>query len=246
MILKNLLFPPKCIVCGKVLPVFQKLPNLCAACEKELPHLPVRLCPKCGKPADAGYDKPFCLYCSKKLTGVEAVVSPFSYNKQIRQSILKFKFGSKPYYAKSYAQFMYNRLCDYHLEKVFSAIVPAPISRKRLRQRGYNQALLIAKALSKKTGIPVQNVLCKIRNTPPQSTLNYQERLHNLKDAIELKKSAKNLPESVLFIDDVYTTGTTVKTCADILRKNGCKRIYAATTAMHLPEPDLELEELDL
>ncbi len=206
----------------------------------------MRICPKCKRPADAAYDKPFCLYCTHKVTGVQAVVSPFSYNKQMRQSILKFKFGNKPCYAKSYAEFMYERLCSYEMQNAFQAIVPVPVSKKRLRTRGYNQTLLLARALSKKCGVPVYDVLRKTINTPPQSTLKYHERLNNLKGSITLQKKCPALPAAVLLIDDVYTTGTTAKVCASVLHQGGAHQILVCTVAMHLPEPDISIESLDL
>ncbi len=229
-------------MCGKVLPVFQEKPNLCTKCETALTPLPVRVCPSCHKPLDAGYDKPFCVFCTKKAAGIDYVISPFAYTKEVRRSILKFKFGGKAFYAESYAAILYSRLNQYGKENAFDAIVPVPISKNRRKMRGYSQTLCIAKALSGLCQTPALDILCKTKETPPQSTLSKTARATNLNGAIALKPNCGALPERILLIDDVYTTGTTVRTCAKILRQGGAKQIAAATVAMHLPDPT----EIDL
>lgn len=234
MILKNLFFPPKCAICKKVLKITHELPNICSQCEKEIKILPVKTCVKCGKPTDAGYDKPFCMYCTKNITSIDGVVSPFLYEGALRESVLRFKFSNKPYYAATYAHFIAKRLEEYKLTSAFDAIVPVPIGKKRLASRGYNQTLITAKYLSKFTGKPVLDILKKIKDTPPQSTLKISERKTNLKDAIVLKKNAPTV-KRVLLIDDVYTTGTTAKTCATVLHKGGIPRVLVSTVAMHMP-----------
>lgn len=235
MILKNLFFPPKCVFCKKVLPITHKLPNICEHCKDEIKLLPIKTCVRCGKPVDAGYDKPYCLYCTKKITGLDGVVSLFLYNEEVRSSILRFKFGNKPYYAATYARLISERLKEYKLENAFDAIVPVPITRMRLLMRGYNQSMRTAKHLSKLTGKPVLNALRKIRNTPAQSTLKYSERKNNLKGAIAIKSNIKPV-KRVLLVDDVYTTGTTAKTCATVLHKAGIPHVLVCTIAMHSPQ----------
>ena len=200
--------------------------------------LPVKTCVRCGKPTDAGYDKPYCLYCSKKITGITAVVSPFIYKDETRSSILRFKFGNKPYSAATYAKVLYERLKEYRLENSFDAIVPVPITLKRLLKRGYNQSMRTAKYLSKFSGKKVLKALKKIKDTPPQSTLKFSERKNNLKDAIVMKKNITPV-KRVLLIDDVYTTGTTAKTCATALHKGGIPHVLVCTVAMHLPTDDV-------
>lgn len=199
--------------------------------------IPVKSCVRCGKPTDAGYDKPFCLYCTNKITGIDGVVSPFLYRDKVRESILRFKFGNKPYYAATYSNVIFKRLKVYDLENSFDAIVPVPITKKRLLKRGYNQSMRTAKYLSHLTNKPVLNILKKIKDTPPQSTLKFSERKNNLKDAIIAKGKILNT-KRVLLVDDVYTTGTTVKTCAAALHKSGIPNVLVCTVAMHLPETE--------
>ena len=179
-----------------------------------------------------GYDKPYCLYCTKKITGLDGVVSVYLYNEEVRSSILRFKFGNNPYYAATYSNLLLERLKKYKLENSFDAIVPVPITFLRLLKRGYNQSMRTAKYISKATGKPVLNALKKIKNTPPQSKLKYSERKENLKDAITVKKDI-NPVKRVLLVDDVYTTGTTAKSCATALHKAGIPHVLVCTGAMH-------------
>lgn len=233
MILKNLFFPPKCIFCRKVLPINQTHPNICKECEKYLPHLPVRTCIKCGKPMDAVYDKPYCPFCAGHIKGIRAIISPFLYKEELRESILHFKFHNRPYYAETYAFYLEARLRAYHLTK-FDALVPIPVSKKRLRERGYDQCLMLANALSKRINIPVMCLLEKTLHTPKQSTLNKHDRQNHPKKAFQVKPQDE-MPETILLIDDIYTTGATAGACAEKLRRAGVRNVYIATVAMHLP-----------
>ncbi len=233
MILKNLFFPPKCILCDKVLPLKQEKPNICDKCTTKLPLLPTRTCVKCGKPLDIGHDKPFCPFCLKQHPGLSAVVSPFLYKEDMRESVLRFKFRNRPGYAESYARYMAQRLRTYKLTQ-FDALVPVPISKKRHRERGYNQSFLLAKELSRLLNISVQNLLVKIKDVPRQSTLSRKERAEMPKKAFAFA-GADTLPHSVLLIDDIFTTGATVSACSALLRKAGIPKVYVATLTVHLP-----------
>ncbi len=238
MIIKNLFFPPKCIFCQGVLPITHKIPNICKTCSDKIIKLPVKKCDICKKPKDVGYDKPYCMYCAGQTADSAPVISLFAYEPEVRDSVLRFKFGNKPYYAKTYAYYIYERLKAYNENGSFDAIVPTPISLRRFFKRGYNQSYLLAKALSKYTKTPVIKALKKIKDTPPQSTLPKEKRMSNLKGSLVINSRA-NVPSRVLLLDDVYTTGTTVATCAKLLRKNGAKHVYASTIAMHLPNDEI-------
>lgn len=235
MIIRNLLFPPKCVFCKKVLPVTHRIPNICPDCEEEIMPIPINTCKNCGKPRDLGFEKPYCMYCAKQTPDLSPVISNFIYEPKVRQSILRFKFGDKPYYAKTYAHIIHERLKAYGLESSFDAIVPAPISLKRLIKRGYNQTYLLAKALSKHISVPVVRALKKTRHTPPQSTLSRKERLKNIKGSISPTPNSK-VYERALFLDDVYTTGATAWECTKQLKKMGFKKVIIATIAMNTQE----------
>lgn len=123
-------------------------------------------------------------------------------------------------------------------------ILPVPLHVRRLRQRGYNQAGLLAKALGRKLGIPVRyDLLIRKCWTEPQTRLKRQERLENVKDAFTLTMPAKLEKCNILLIDDVFTTGTTLNECARTLKNGGAGAVLALTVSRALPDwkPDYEL-----
>ncbi len=111
-------------------------------------------------------------------------------------------------------------------------IIPVPLHRKREKSRGYNQAALLSSALSELTGVPwLSEALVRTRNTPPQVSLQAAERITNLKGAFKVKKAEKVAGRVVLLVDDVFTTGSTLRECAGELSKAGAREVRAATLA---------------
>lgn len=152
------------------------------------------------------------------------------YNGKIREKIIEYKFSKKSYLNKFFCKIILkNEKMYVHLKK-YDIIMPVPIHKKRKRERGYNQSELIAVNISKKLGIPLQNkVLFKIQNTVPQSTLTKKQRTLNIQGAYKAKKVEQNIGKTVLLVDDVYTTGSTLNECAKALKKVGIKNIGVLT-----------------
>jgi competence protein ComFC len=114
-------------------------------------------------------------------------------------------------------------------------MVPVPLHIRRLRERGFNQALLLVKELSKRAGIPYQErVLRKIKDTPVQSTLKKRERSKNLKGAFQVQDQESIKGKAVVLVDDVYTTGATVNECSRALLAAGAKQVAVLTVARAL------------
>ena len=127
---------------------------------------------------------------------------------------------------------MYSTLTTVTRQCTVDLIVPVPLHIRRLRERGFNQALLLARELSKQTGIPCeQRSLRKIKDTPFQTALKGRERRKNLKAAFRVKKTEEIEGKSVLLVDDVYTTGTTVNECARTLLEAGAATVGVLTLA---------------
>ena len=111
-------------------------------------------------------------------------------------------------------------------------IVPIPLHKKRHLQRGFNQAQVLAEALGKRTGIQSQSrLLVKIRNVPPQTTLEKKERRKNIKGAFKARNEMKIKGKTILLVDDVYTTGSTVEECSRVLKQAGAREVKALTLA---------------
>ena len=209
----NLFFPNVCGICNKIC----KEP-LCAKCKKELNKMK-----ECKKH----------IYLTKNYTTHMYI---FSYKDIIRKSIVNYKFNEQAYKYKSFANFILNnkKICRY-LRK-YDIIIPVPISKKRNRQRGYNQSELILKEVAKnmKDIRVLTNVLYKVKHTLPQSTLKKEKRLNNLKNAYEVKNSEIIKNKKILLFDDIYTTGSTVEECSKMLKNSGAYEIRSINSCKRL------------
>lgn len=156
----------------------------------------------------------------------------FKYDGLIRNLILKYKFNEKPYLYRSFIKFFEIYQKEYAQFDFYDIIVPVPISKKRLKTRGYNQSYLIAKEISKILNIKLENdILSKQKDNIAQSTLNKSEREENVKCVYKLVNENKVKNKKILLIDDIYTTGSTVNECSKILTNAGAKKIDIFTIA---------------
>ncbi len=150
----------------------------------------------------------------------------FNYEGIIRKLILDYKFNEKSYIYVSFVNFILKNEKIFEKLKSYDTIIPVPISRKRMKERGYNQSLLIAKKLSKDLRIELQaNCLFKTRNIIEQSKLNKEQRMQNIQNVYELKNEQILTNKQILLIDDIYTTGSTVNECSKVLSRANPKKI---------------------
>ena len=146
----------------------------------------------------------------------------FRYENLIRNQILSLKFHEKPYIYKTISYFLENKRKNFENLKKYDIMIVVPISKKRQKERGYNQSELIAKEISKMLSIKIEkNIIRKIKNTPPQSSLNKEQRQENIRGVYKVFNIKKIKNKNILIIDDIYTTGNTVNECAKVLVENG-------------------------
>lgn len=146
----------------------------------------------------------------------------FRYENLIRNQILSLKFHEKPYIYKTISYFLENKRKNFENLKKYDIMIVVPISKKRQKERGYNQSELIAKEISKMLSIKIEkNIIRKIKNTPPQSSLNKEQRQENIRGVYKVFNIEKIKNKNILIIDDIYTTGNTVNECAKVLVENG-------------------------
>ena len=156
----------------------------------------------------------------------------FQYTGELRDTILKYQFNEKSYIYRTFLEFIKNneKICA-QIEK-YDIIMPVPISKKRLKKRGYNQSALIAKNLAKMLNVDYkENVLVKIKDNKPQSEMGQDERKNNVKGVYTIKNKEKIYQKSILIIDDIFTTGNTVNECARILIENTANNVGVLTIA---------------
>jgi len=149
----------------------------------------------------------------------------FKYGNIIRDQIIALKFKEKPYVYQTIAYFLKNMQKSFENLKKYDIIITVPISKKRKKERGYNQSILIAREISKIINAPIaKNILYKTKNTVPQSSLNKKQREENAKGVYKATNIANMYNKKILILDDIYTTGNTVNECARVLIEKGIKR----------------------
>ena len=168
---------------------------------------------------------------SKLLKNIERM-HIFQYKDIIRKTILKYKFNDKSYLYKTFGEFIIKNKKIFDFIKRYDIIIPVPIHKTRMRERGYNQSELMAREIAKKLGLKFYtDVLIKVKNNKPQSTLSKNKRQENIKDVYKLINSEKIYNKKVLIFDDIYTTGATVNSCVRELEKGKIKKIGILTLA---------------
>lgn len=151
----------------------------------------------------------------------------FKYGGQIRKLLIDYKFNNKPYLYKTFSNIILNDKKIIDFINNYEMIIPVPIHKKRLNSRGYNQSELLAREISKKMKDIqfINNVLIKTKNNVAQSTLSKEERILNVKDIYEIQNNNIIKEKSIILVDDIYTTGSTVNECSRILKENGAREI---------------------
>jgi ComF family protein len=150
----------------------------------------------------------------------------------VRHLVHQFKYGHQFHLRHPLADWLGETLHDPRLhDRRFDMIVPVPLHPARERERGFNQAQVLAELLMRKTSIPVRTALERIRYTTTQTAFDRAERMENLRDAFRLRASVNVQDLRVLLIDDILTTGSTLSECARVLRKAGAFSVHAATAA---------------
>jgi ComF family protein len=224
--LLSLIFPWICPGCRELLPYPQVL---CENCADSLKKIIQPFCNRCGNPFPIYWQVTICSECKLQKSSVTRIRSVYYYEDLVKAMIRDAKFAKKARMLKYFAEEMY-KLARREFPSKIGALVPVPMHRSREWDRTFNQAERLAAVMSEYWGIPVWRALRKVGKTLPQSSLSEGARRRNLKGAF-LCKSVDSVPRSVLLIDDVLTTGTTLQECARTLRKAGVHRVYGITIA---------------
>lgn len=154
------------------------------------------------------------------------------YEGTLRLAIHQWKYQEKTSLTSFFGEKMAEGFFQYWNPSAIDLLLPVPLHPRRLRERGFNQSLLLAKALSRRTGIPYRKrLLQKIKSTPPLMELRSGERERVIKGAFRIIKKEEIAGKSILLVDDVYTTGATVNECARVLLAGGAARVDVFTLA---------------
>ncbi|MFA5040263.1 MAG: ComF family protein [Bdellovibrionales bacterium] len=226
----DLLLPPLCLICDD--PVSDTT-TLCPACWKKIQFIGTPFCACCGTPFDFPVSEgTLCGACLTEAPHFEAARAAMLYDDASRALILGFKHADRTYAAKALAPSMVRAGGDF-LERA-DALLPVPLHRWRLFHRRYNQSALLAQQVGLLTGKPVlHDTLRRTRTTVSQGHLKRKERQENVKGAFAVAaKHTHNVKgKTLVLIDDVLTTGSTVNECARVLLGAGAKQVYVLTLA---------------
>ncbi|MBI4698122.1 MAG: ComF family protein [Nitrospirae bacterium] len=221
----NILFPEICPVCTKPVKDHKTAP-ICIDCWKTLSPYGGPMCQRCGKPL-ASEVSTICGECMKDEPAFIYARGFGLYEGALKKAINLLKF----YGIKRLSKPLSDIIASVKMPQV-EAVVPVPLHEKRLRQREFNQSALLAKYLAKKAGTSfMSDCLVKIKDTRPQVGLNADERRRNVKGAFTVKDKGPVAGKKVLLIDDVVTTGATVRECSRVLKKAGAEKIYVSSLA---------------
>jgi ComF family protein len=220
--LLNLIFPPLCHQCKTFIPNAGAV-HLCSGCLAEAKPVVSPFCSCCGEPfLTMGGSDHRCGPCQTKPPQFVAARAACIFAGPVRELIHRFKYQHRSQLRRPLALLTAERLADFAAGFQADLLLPIPLHPKRLRERGFNQAVLLGELLSRQWRVPLcRTNLARIRWTEPQVTLTASERAANVRGAFALQRPTAVTGQRVLLIDDVYTTGSTVKECARVLLREG-------------------------
>jgi ComF family protein len=228
--LGDVFFPRQCSACES--PEIKPGAHFCPKCAKDIRSVREPICTACGVPLGHGGGQALCPACAFDAPAFHRARSGFFYRGSLRSTLIKYKFGGsiqeKIPLAELFLQ-AFNRHYDFD---EFDMIVPIPLHSRRLVQRGFNHMILIGATLAKNIGAPLERrCLIKRRNTKPQVGLSEIDRSRNLDGAFEIRDPKKIIGKRVLIIDDVFTTGATMREVAKTLKTCGAASVDALVLA---------------
>jgi len=208
----DLLYPPRCMLCGKILHDYEK--DICHKCADKMPRL-------------------LNFEARRDIGNIRLCLAPFAYKDELRKSLHRYKFAGAAAYGRIYAEFIAKSIDENAIS--CDIISWVPVSTRRLRERGYDQSEIIARALADVLDIPCVKLLCKTKENKRQSSLNSkEERKRNVTGVYRCIAKEELIGNRILLVDDIVTSGETISEAAKMLRKSGCTEIYAAAVALRI------------
>ncbi len=207
--IRELLFPPKCVLCGRILQKEEL--DLCRECRVNAPEYPDR---------------------KDKLQFLDSYAAIWYYEDTVRRSLLRYKFYGARHYAESYGRILAMKLLREYPEG-FDVLTWVPISRLRKLRRGYDQVQLLADAVGRELELEPRPLLKKVRNNPPQSGITGQaKRRANVLGIYRVEYEEEIKGKRILLLDDILTTGSTAGECARVLLTAGATEVHCAVVAV--------------
>lgn len=219
------IYPERCPVCLRI--ITPKGAMFHPECKKKIDVITEPVCMKCGRPLSLE-EREYCMMCECQTDrGWDRGCSIFPYHGAMGKALRLVKNDGRTEFVCFFAKQMKESQQAFIKQIAPECIVPVPLHPSKERVRGFNQAELLAEALGKEMGIPVRNLLKKSKKTKDQKSLNKNQRVRNVKDAYQADEEVlgTHIPDSVLLLDDVVTTGSTLSACAKALKAKGVTNV---------------------
>ncbi len=228
----DIVFPPRCLACGAFLRLHPP-PSLCEKCMQGIGFISPPLCPRCGMPFEGGQgSEHLCDQCIAEEKPFAVARSMARYEGSLHDAIQKFKYRGKTGIGTALGNILADFVSGVWDMRAFDLVIPAPLHISRLRERGFNQAVILSQPISRRFRIPLDfSSLQRIRFTPPQVGMGRHERSFNVKGAFAVKNHLAVVGKRILLVDDVYTTGSTLTECSHVLADAGAAAVAVLTLA---------------
>lgn len=220
--IRAVLYPKRCACCSRVIPVEKKL---CAFCEGRLPRLPAPVCRRCGQ----ARVECLCRLNPRPLYW-DGLCAPFYYRDVAAQGIRQMKFRGRADSAPFFAGEMARALREVFPKEKPDAVCYVPMTKRKQRERGYNQAALLAEHLAEELHLPLLHSLEKTRDNKIQHKLKFAERQENVRGVYACRESLAG--KRILLVDDIKTTGFTLNACAGALKAAGARRVVCVAAGI--------------
>ncbi|PLX72764.1 MAG: DNA utilization protein GntX [Desulfuromonas sp.] len=224
----DLFLPAACPWCNRLLPGDRAPDDICPTCQQGVQPLPSSHCPCCAQPhATRSATRHYCENCLRRPPHFSKVYAVGCHIGTLKETIHRFKYRDNPGLSSSLGKLMIAELTTNLGHFRPDLVIPTPLHPRRLRQRGYQQALELAKPVAKHLHTPLEiHLLQRIKTTPPQQGQNAADRQGNLHKAFASNRVLSG--EQILLIDDVMTTATTARECSKTLKEHGAGEIHVA------------------
>lgn len=211
--LRTYLFKQNCTLCDA--PTNSEF-SLCAACIQDCPLAPRPSCPQCGLSTQGDV----CGKCLKQQPYFDATHALFTYNYPVDALLQHYKYNNALYLSQTFAQLLSAKMQDTEID----IIIAMPLHPNRIKERGFNQSLELAKIIAKQHDIALDSISCnRIKNTPPQASLPLKNRLKNMQGAFACNSTFSG--KHIALIDDVMTTGSSLNELAKTIKKAGARKV---------------------
>ena len=240
--LLDLIFPPRCSVCRDFLCKTETRGDpgshvICRTCRDDFREVASPVCPLCGLPLASWIEEDhYCENCLRQRPHYAWARAAYFYEGSVREAIHQFKFAGKSHLAGPLGKLLASAMKDWLPDLNNYLLMPVPLHPRRLRERGFNQSLLLARQVASRLGAELDYLsLRRVRYTKPQTGLKGDDRRKNVRRAFSCTNHSPLKERNVILVDDVTTTGNTLNECARALKRSGAKYVYGIALARTCP-----------